>query len=244
MPSLNYAIPLLPRRPVAGAGVLLVLFLAWVAGCAKPVASAVGQSKVAPKTPADFEPEVAAFEAKGLGPLGEEVILFTGSSSVRLWALDQAFPKLKTCNLGFGGSRLVDLNHFARRLILPCRPKRLVVYEGDNDLNEGFSVDAVIHQAELFAKTMAQKLPGTRIWWLAIKPSVARVSQMPAQKQANQRLRKLCEQSACQATFVDTFTPLLGPDGQPDPTLFLEDNLHLNEKGYARWKVVLEPLLK
>jgi lysophospholipase L1-like esterase len=67
---------------------------------------------------------------------------------------------------------------------------------------------------------------------------------MPAQKQANQRLRKLCEQSASQATFVDTFTPLLGPDGQPDPTLFLEDNLHLNEKGYARWKVVLEPLLK
>jgi lysophospholipase L1-like esterase len=58
------------------------------------------------------------------------------------------------------------------------------------------------------------------------------------------RFLAIIRKSACQATFVDTFTPLLGPDGQPDPTLFLEDNLHLNEKGYARWKVVLEPLLK
>jgi lysophospholipase L1-like esterase len=54
----------------------------------------------------------------------------------------------------------------------------------------------------------------------------------------------IIRKSACQATFVDTFTPLLGPDGQSDPTLFREDNLHLNEIGYARWKVVLEPLLK
>ena len=58
------------------------------------------------------------------------------------------------------------------------------------------------------------------------------------------RFLAIIRKSACQATFVDTFTPLLGPDGQPDPTLFLEDKLHLNEKGYARWKVVLEPLLK
>jgi lysophospholipase L1-like esterase len=54
----------------------------------------------------------------------------------------------------------------------------------------------------------------------------------------------IIRKSACQATFVDTFTPLLGPDGQPEATLFLEDNLHLNEKGYARWKVLIEPLLK
>jgi lysophospholipase L1-like esterase len=28
---------------------------------------------------------------------------------------------------------------------------------------------------------------------------------------------------------------MLGPDGQPRPDLFVADNLHMNEAGYAIW---------
>jgi hypothetical protein len=35
---------------------------------------------------------------------------------------------------GFGGSLLSDSEHFADRIIIPYKPKRVFVYAGDNDL--------------------------------------------------------------------------------------------------------------
>ena len=46
-----------------------------------------------------------------------------------------------------------------------------------------------------------------------------------------------------QVIFVDTCTPLLTEDGEIDTTLFLDDNIHLNAAGYARWTELLRPLL-
>jgi hypothetical protein len=36
---------------------------------------------------------------------------------------------------------------------------------------------------------------------------------------------------------------MLEGDGPPPADLFVEDELHLNEKGYALWDAVLEPHL-
>lgn len=197
-----------------------------------------------PKEPADFVEDVAKLEAKNPGPLAADAVLFVGSSSIRRWDLTAAFPHLKTRNHGFGGSRTVDLNHFAPRLVLAYQPRRLVVYEADNDIHEDFTPEAVAREADRFLTLVADKLPEAKTWWLAIKPSPARRKEMDRQRQANDLIRKRCATSGGKAVFVDTWTPILGPDGQPDPTLFLEDNLHLNESGYARWKAVLDPLLK
>lgn len=45
------------------------------------------------------------------------------------------------------------------------------------------------------------------------------------------------------ASFVDIFSPMLGSDGKPDPDLFIEDKLHLNEKGYALWEKIIRPFI-
>jgi lysophospholipase L1-like esterase len=37
---------------------------------------------------------------------------------------------------------------------------------------------------------------------------------------------------------------MLGSDGRPRRELFLDDGLHLNDKGYAVWNAVLAPLLQ
>jgi len=39
------------------------------------------------------------------------------------------------------------------------------------------------------------------------------------------------------------FDTLLNANGQPDETLFLNDRLHLNQAGYARWTKLLRPQL-
>ena len=33
-------------------------------------------------------------------------------------------------------------------------------------------------------------------------------------------------------------------NGTPDPDIFIEDGLHMNEEGYERWRSVLQPILQ
>jgi lysophospholipase L1-like esterase len=44
--------------------------------------------------------------------------------------------------------------------------------------------------------------------------------------------------------YFDSTTPLLSSDGKPDATLFLKDQLHLNDKGYEAWTKLLRPVIK
>ena len=44
-------------------------------------------------------------------------------------------------------------------------------------------------------------------------------------------------------TNLDPFCRLCAEEGEIDTTLFLDDNIHLNTAGYARWTKLLRPLL-
>ncbi len=44
--------------------------------------------------------------------------------------------------------------------------------------------------------------------------------------------------------FVDVFSPMLNEKGEPKAEIFLEDKLHLNEKGYAIWRRILQRYLE
>ena len=37
---------------------------------------------------------------------------------------------------GFGGSTMHDLLHYVNRIVVPYRPRAIVVYEGDNDMSD------------------------------------------------------------------------------------------------------------
>jgi lysophospholipase L1-like esterase len=45
-------------------------------------------------------------------------------------------------------------------------------------------------------------------------------------------------------TFIDTYSPMLNPDGQPRAELFQKDNLHMNAEGYKLWTSLIKPRLK
>jgi lysophospholipase L1-like esterase len=42
---------------------------------------------------------------------------------------------------------------------------------------------------------------------------------------------------------IDITSTILGPDGLPDKSLFKDDMLHMNRKGYERWQQVIKPIL-
>jgi hypothetical protein len=71
-----------------------------------------------------WESAVEKFEAaEETKPVPQNAILFVGSSSIRLWNLEESFPDLVTINRGFGGSQLADSVQFVDRLVLKHKPR-------------------------------------------------------------------------------------------------------------------------
>ena len=92
-----------------------------------------------------FEAEISAFEQADLSsPPPAKPFLFVGSSSIRVWPdLAGDFPDYPVMNRGFGGSEMSDVLYYFDRIVAPYNPAMILVYEGDNDLAAGKSVDDV-----------------------------------------------------------------------------------------------------
>lgn len=194
---------------------------------------------------AQWENEIRAFEAadKEKTP-PNDAILFIGSSSIRMWTdLAKDFPDKKLINRGFGGSQIADSTHFADRIAIPYKPKQIVMYAGDNDLNEGKSPEQVLADYKAFIAKVRAKLPEARFAFIAIKPSPSRAALMPKAAAANALIKKYSD-SDKRLSFIDIYTPMLGADGQPRRELFLDDMLHLSRKGYDLWRDTIKPFLK
>jgi lysophospholipase L1-like esterase len=85
-------------------------------------------------------------------------------------------------------------------------------------------------------------LPGVPVIYVSMKPSPSRWHLRQKVMEGN-RLIKTYLATQRGAKFVSVWNAMLGANGQPNPALFVEDNLHMNKKGYAIWKKILEPHL-
>jgi len=190
-----------------------------------------------------WESAIQKFEQQDkTDPPPKGAVLFVGSSSIRLWKLNDSFPELTTINRGFGGSEIADSNHFADRLILKHEPRIVVLYAGDNDIAKGKSAATVTSDFRQFVRTVHGELPEIRIVFIAIKPSIKRWNLVETVRDANAAIRNLCDQDD-KLSFGDIDTPMIGDDGRPLAKLFAKDGLHLNADGYRVWAKVLRPLL-
>ncbi len=194
--------------------------------------------------PERFEKEIAGFEARDRKtPPPKHVPLFVGSSSIRLWDLEKAWPDSKMINNGFGGSTLADSIHFFDRAIAPYSPSSIAIYAGDNDIGKGLTAEQTYGDFVKLAGMIQKKHPEAVVIFIAIKPSIKRWELWPKMKDANDRIAKYCEENP-DFFFADIAAPVLdNADKKPSPTLFRSDGLHLNEAGYAVWKAVIDPLL-
>src|SRR5205814_7150636 len=139
-------------------------------------------------------------------------------------------PEYKVINRGFGGSQIADSVAVTERLILPCQPRMVVLYAGDNDIAAGKTPEQVAADFKAFVRKIRAASPRARIAFISIKPSPARWQFIERIKTANQRIEAFCRQDE-RLSFIDVFNPMLRGDGKPRAELFVEDKLHLNRAG-------------
>lgn len=192
-----------------------------------------------------WEKEFAAFdEEDSIAGKRENVILFTGSSSVRMWnSIKKDLGDSNILNRGFGGSTYADLDRDIERIVFRYNPSKVFIYSGDNDLNGNKSPEEVFTEFRGVYGKIKRRLPNTAIFIISAKPSISREHLIPKYQKFNQYVEGFLEHEK-NAAFIDVFTPMMDKDGKPKKELFLKDNLHLNKAGYALWTKIIKPYLE
>lgn len=190
--------------------------------------------------PTRFADEIADYHRRDtVSPPADGVVLFVGSSSIRMWHdVADYFPGVPVINRGFGGSQMSDLLHNADALIFRYKPSQIFIYEGDNDIAHGKSSRQVMCDTKKLMKQIRRRLPGVPVVFLSAKPSPARWDKKAEFEKLNRRLARY----ACwrrKVSFADTWSALMDATGQPNPEFYLEDQLHLTAKAYQAWQQVL-----
>ena len=187
-------------------------------------------------SPTRFEKEINDFlrlDSVLFPPAG--AWLFTGSSTIRKWDnLKTDFNEITLIQRGFGGSTMNDLVFYTDKIVIPYKPGKIIVYEGDNDLANGTSPDEFISQCDTFIKRVHKELPRTKIYFISIKPSPSRLQYQLAQDEANRELKKLVRKSR-KTGFIDIRPLMYDPEGKIRQDFFESDSLHITNECYRKW---------
>ena len=135
-----------------------------------------------------------------------------------------------------------DALHYTNRIVLPYKPRAILVYEGDNDIANGIAPKKIADTFLTFTKKVHKELPKCRIYFLSIKPSIARWSMWPKMKEANSLIAAECTKDK-RLTFVDVASGMVDDEGNPRKEIFKKDNLHMTRDGYVIWRNALRPIL-
>jgi len=194
--------------------------------------------------PHPFEKEIQAFEkADRENPPKEGGIVFVGSSSIRLWKTQDAFPDLPTINRGFGGSQMADSVYYAPRIVLPYKPRRVVVFAGGNDIHSGKTPEQVAEDFRALVGKIHEALPKTRIYFISLFPNVARAAEDEKCKAVNGLIRAITERDP-RLGYIDARAKMESPEGKARPELLRPDGLHLSDPGYRIWNEAVGPILR
>lgn len=204
------------------------------------ISSALALEPTPRPDPARFAGEIAAFAEQEPKKGG---IVFTGSSSIRLWkTLKEDFPDLPIINRGFGGAVSNDLVVYFDTIVARHEPKLIVAYSG-NDVARKLTVQEALDDITRFLNMTHERFPKARVILNSVKIAPKRALQTPQVKELNERLQAWSADKDW-LRFLDSTSYLADAQGQPVPDYFVGDHLHLNAAGYAKWQAILDPVLR
>jgi lysophospholipase L1-like esterase len=177
-----------------------------------------------------------------------DVIVFTGSSSIRYWStLAADMSPLPVLNRGFGGSQIDDVTYYAERAVLRYKPKAIVFYAGENDMvgvlwSTKKTPEQVRDSFRAFCEKIFAQQPSTPIYFISIKPPKRRIAEWPQMQVANQLIRDYCANDQ-RLHYIDIVPPMLDARGNPRGDLYAWDGIHMNAQGYAIWSSLIKAVL-
>jgi lysophospholipase L1-like esterase len=172
-------------------------------------------------------------------------VICIGSSHMQFWKSVQAdLAPLKVHNFGIGGSRMTHAaDLFVDSLVIPFKPRAVILYEGSNDINAGTTPEEVLANFQKLHRKLHAALPEARLYVLSVVPSPGkRFEKIADLRKANGLLAQECATQPWMK-FIDITEPLIGADGKPRAELFIPGDIHMLPAGYVVWKSVIAPVV-
>jgi len=187
--------------------------------------------------PLRFKDEIDSYlQADKSNPPPDGCYLFIGSSSMRMWkSLQEDFTGYPVINRGFGGSHFSDAIYYFDDLVNAYNPSKIIIYEGDNDLASSKSPNKIVKNLKTLLGMIRDNLDQPEIAIISAKPSPRRWELKDKYEKLNSKFKDLASKSQ-DLTYIDIYTFMLNGKGRPEPELFLEDSLHMTQKGYKIWE--------
>ncbi|MFC2138481.1 GDSL-type esterase/lipase family protein [Bacteroidota bacterium] len=176
----------------------------------------------------------------------EDAILFTGSSSIRLWStIKEDMVPYKIIQRGYGGAKLDDYLYYSKRIIYPHTFKAIVIFIA-NDISGAEDDKTPVEVQQLFAELVEiirEKYTKIPIFWIEITPTNSRWKVWPEVSKANQLIKEICDDLE-NVYFIATSHASLSNEGKPKSELFVDDQLHLNREGYRIWSGIIKDAIE
>lgn len=193
-----------------------------------------------------FQATIDRFEEnRKSGQTADADVLFIGSSSFYGYVgFEEDYENYNVVNLGFGGSQMSDVLYFFDLLVKPYNPKHIIIYEGDNDLFAGLSVDEFMADVKAFVRLARIYKPGVLISFVSPKPSPSRKKFEKIYHDAHLALFEYANTTQG-VDFIDVSTPMYQLNGKIRTDIWKNDSLHMNRKGYEEiWTPILQTHLR
>ena len=217
----------------------MLRFLAWLPLL---VLSVLAADKPAAFSSAKYDKDIAAIEsADKANPPPQGALLLSGASTLRLWkTAGRDFAPYPLINRGFGGSKTTEVLGYMDRITLPYHPRVVVFHCGSNDINAGDTAEAVIARVTEYHRRLRAENPHAQLVLLSTTQAPSRRTKWAEMKKADEGFRALAAAHP-EIRFVDINPALNLPDGEPRPGVYLKDDLHPSEAGYAAMLKVIRP---
>jgi lysophospholipase L1-like esterase len=119
----------------------------------------------------------------------------------------------------------------------------MVLYAGDNDLGDGRHPEEVFVFFKQLIASIRQKYGNIPVAYISIKPSIRRFNIIDQIKFTNKIIAAEIEKMNDATFFVNVYDKMLDDNLYPRRDLFEAEGLHINDKGYALWKGIINETL-
>jgi lysophospholipase L1-like esterase len=174
-------------------------------------------------------------------PIRQGEVYFVGDSHTEAFELAELFHSSVMHNRGIWGDKSENM---LKRMspIVAAKPTKLFVMIGVNDICSGYSVDAIAANVEATIDEVHKGSPATRIYVQSVLPTDKEVlhshtQALPFIQALNKRYQQLSKKP--NVTFINLFPAFL--EGTSLKQEYTIDRLHLNGKGYMKWRDLIAP---
>ena len=203
---------------------------------APPVGTSAAESR--------FEKNVLAYEAADkTNPPPQNAILLAGDSQFYRWkTLHEDLPGYTIINRGVDSFEFSNLLHFTDRIVLPYKPRLIILHVGGNDVHNGKSPEQVLADFKTFVAKVRAVQPDVPIAFSSLTPGPARWDEAGKRKETNKVIQDYIATQP-HLLFIDLWDAMLTPDGKPREDLWVADRIHPNHEGYLLRVKIMRPML-